>query len=321
MNATLKMPRVERIPLVQPNGVADEETGWFFGPLPTRRSLLGPLRAIRIGLQALLWTLIAMVVQSVLVLLPGQAKTKFSQIFWTGICVMLGMKIRVIGEPAHASGGRPIVYVSNHSSWIDIPVLGARLAANFVAKHEVGTWPIIGFVARLGRTVYVRRTRTSTGRERDEMRERLAGGDNLILFPEGTSSDGSRVLPFRSAFMSIAEQIVTPDGKTAIVQPISIVYDRLSWLPTGRASRPLFAWYGDMDIGSHFWRLAQHRGLRATVLLHAPLDPAHYANRKELTQVVWKICAEGAATLRQNRPATPIVPPTPAQAASTPVYA
>ena len=90
-----------------------------------------------------------------------------------------------------------------------------------------------------------------------------------MLFPEGTTSDGSRVLPFRSAFFALAEGARTPP----LIQPVSVVYDRLGGLPTGRASRPVFAWYGDMDIASHFWRFAQHRGLRVSVLLHAPLDP------------------------------------------------
>ena len=80
----------------------------------------------------------------------------------------------------------------------------------------------------------------------------------------------------------------------------------LGGLPAGRASRPVFAWYGDMDIASHFWRLAQHIGLRATVLLHAPLDPARFADRKALSQAVWQIVADGASTLRQNRPAQPL---------------
>jgi 1-acyl-sn-glycerol-3-phosphate acyltransferase len=138
------------------------------------------------------------------------------------------------------------------------------------------------------------------------MRARLGAGDCLILFPEGTTSDGSRVLPFRSAFLSIAELPVTKSGLPPIVQPISVVYDRLAGLPTGRAARPLFAWYGDMDIGSHFWRLAQHKGLRASVLLHQPLDPLKFDSRKALTAACWNMVADGASTLRQNRPAKPI---------------
>jgi 1-acyl-sn-glycerol-3-phosphate acyltransferase len=196
--------------------------------------------------------------------------------------------------------------VSNHSSWLDILVLGGRLEACFISKEEVAGWPLVNWIAKLGRTVYVRRRRTTIARERDDMRDRLAAGDNLILFPEGTTSDGSRVLPFRSAFLSVTELPATPDGKPPLVQPVSVVYDRLAYLPAGRATRPLFAWYGDMDIGSHFWRLAQHRGLRATVLLHAPLDPADFPSRKALSLATWTAVADGAAMLRQNRLPRPI---------------
>ena len=201
-----------------------------------------------------------------------------------------------------------MVFVSNHSSWLDIPVLGGRLEACFVAKDEVGT--LAGGPHH--RPAGPHRVTSAAGaarRPRSATRcaSRLAGGDNLILFPEGTTSDGSRVLPFRSAFFAIAEA-PTPDAPPPLIQPVSVVYDRLGGLPTGRATRPLFAWYGDMDMASHFWRLAQHRGLRATVLLHAPLDPAQFPDRKALAQAAWKAVADGAAALRQNRPAKPLAP-------------
>lgn len=321
MNAIPIRAKVPRIPFMQPH---DEEAdgAWFIGPIPTRRRLLRPLRAIRIGIQAVVWTALSLAVQSLLILVPGRAKAIFPRIFWSVMCGMLSMRIRVIGEPAdRAADGRPVVFVSNHSSWLDIPVLGARLEASFIAKQEIGKWPVVSLVAKLGRTLYVRRSRASTGRERDEMLARLQSGGNLILFPEGTSSDGSRVLPFRSAFLSVAELPVTADGRPPLVQPVSIVYDRLAGLPTGRASRPLFAWYGDMDLGSHFWRLAQHRGLRATILFHEPLDPAAFASRKELTRVVWQVAADGASTLRQNRKATPITAAAAPAEPASPVFA
>ena len=213
----------------------------------------------------------------------------------------------MIGKAARREAGRPIVYVSNHSSWIDVPVVGGVLDGCFVAKGDVAGWPIIGTIARLGRSVFVSRARSSTGKERDVMRAVLKAGDNLILFPEGTSSDGSRVLPFRSSFFALAEAKVGEGlADLPLIQPISVVYDRLGGLPAGRASRPIFAWYGDMDIASHFWRLTQHIGLRATVLLHTPMDPARFEDRKVLAQAVWQIVADGASTLRQNRPAHPL---------------
>lgn len=307
MQAVPRRLKAKRLPLLRrPSEPAEE--GWNALALPSNRQLVRRLRAIRRGLMIVLWTLVSLLIQSLMLVLPGRGKVVFARLYWSVMCRLLGMRVRVIGPRIghDQTSGRPIVYVSNHSSWLDILVLGGRLEACFISKAEVAGWPLIGWIAKLGRTVYVRRQRSSTGRERDEMTDRLAGGDNLILFPEGTSSDGSRVLPFRTAFLSIAELPVTEDKRTPLVQPVSLVYDRLGYLPAGRACRPLFAWYGDMDIGSHFWRLAQHRGLRATILLHAPLDPANFANRKALAQAAWTMVAEGAATLRQNRPARPL---------------
>ena len=314
----MRRPLLRR-PAGGPDDAAVTTAGW-----PHNRHVMRRVRAIRRGLLVLLWTLLAMPVQGLLLVLPGPAKATFARIYWAWVCRLLGVRVRVIGPRVRraAAQGRPIVYVCNHSSWVDVPVLGGRLNACFIAKQEVARWPLIAWVARLGRTVFVRRQRASTGRERDEMRARLAAGDNLFLFPEGTTSDGSRVLPFRSAFFSIAEQAVTADGKPPLVQPVSVVYDRLAYLPAGRATRPLFAWYGDMDIGSHFWRLAQYRGMRVTVLLHPPLDPADFPSRKALAQATWSAVATGAATLRQNRPARPIaVKAGAAEASDTPALA
>ncbi len=296
--------KAKRLPLSRKPAESGDE-GWSAFAGSGNRRLMRRLRAIRRGVVIVLWTLLAMPLQALLLLLPGQAKVVFARFYWAAMCRLLGLRVRVIGVQATAPD-RPVVFVSNHSSWVDVPVLGGRLNACFIAKEEVARWPVIGWVARLGRTVYVRRQRSSTARERDAMRQRLSEGDNLFLFPEGTTSDGSRVLPFRSAFFSIVEQTVTADGRPPLVQPVSVVYDRLAYLPTGRATRPLFAWYGDMDISSHFWRLAQHRGLRATILLHTPLDPAAYPSRKALALATWTAVAAGAATLRQNRPARPI---------------
>jgi 1-acyl-sn-glycerol-3-phosphate acyltransferase len=296
----------KRLPLLRRADQRVEEADWI-GLLPPGRNVLRGLRASRRLLLVLLCTAVAVPVQAILVLLPGSAKVRFARLYWRVVCRSIGLSVQVIGVAAQrTAGGRPIVYVSNHSSWLDILVLGGQLQGCFIAKRELTHWPLIATVARLGRSVFVRRHRGSMLHERDDMLARLVRGDNLILFPEGTSSDGSRVLPFRSAFLSIAELPVTADGKPPLVQPVSVVYDRLSGLPTGRANRPLFAWYGDMDIASHFWRLAQHCGLRVTVVLHATLDPRAFPSRKALTATLWEITASGAATLRQNRPAAPI---------------
>jgi 1-acyl-sn-glycerol-3-phosphate acyltransferase len=275
-------------------------------PAGVGRRMMRRARAVRRFLTIFLWTLVAVPAQAVCLLLPGRARVRFARLYRAVLCRMLGVRVRVIGRSAgnSAVAHRRVVYASNHSSWLDVAVLGGRLDACFIAKSEIARWPVVSLIARLGRTVFITRQRGAAGRERDAMRSRLADGDDLILFPEGTTSDGSRVLPFRSAFFAIVES--APGQPAPLIQPVSVVYDRLAGLPTGRASRPLFAWYGDMDIASHSWRLAQHRGLRATVLLHTALDPAAFPDRKALSAAVWRAVADGAATLRQNRPARPI---------------
>lgn len=296
----------------EPTSATDET--WPFG-VDHHHHLIRRVRAIRRGVMVLLWTTLSMLVQAPLMLVRGRAKVMFAQIYWAVFARLLGLNVRVIGQRA-ANTSRPVVYVANHSSWLDIPVLGGQLDGCFVAKSEVSRWPLVSTIARLGRTVYVSRHRGATVHERDSMRGRLNAGDNLILFPEGTTSDGSRVMPFRSTFFAIAEGPNPP-----LIQPVSVAYDRLSGLPTGRASRPLFAWYGDMDLASHYWRLAQHRGLRATILLHPPIDPVSFPNRKALSRAVWHVVADGAATLRQNRPPRPASDTMPMTGDATPAYA
>lgn len=260
------------------------------------RPVGGRLRAVRRIILAALWTLVACPVQLVLIRLPGRASVAFARFFLAVLCRVIGLKVQVVGRP---SRGASVLHVSNHSSWLDILVLGSVIEASFVSKAEVGQWPAVGLVARLGRTVFVSRRRTDTGKEAEEIQKRLAAGDSLILFPEGTSSDGTRVLPFRSSFLAVAR-----DAKQ--VQPVSLVYDRLGGLPACRRDRPLFSWYGDMDLATHFWRVARRSGARATVLLHEPADPAAFPDRKALAAAAGEVVAEGAALLRQNRPAEPL---------------
>jgi len=271
--------------------------GDAWGDIMEPRPLGGRFRAIRRIISAVIWTLIAIPIQCVLMLLPGQAKISFGCFYHRVLCWLIGLKVQVVGK---VSDKPATLFLPNHTSWLDILVLGSVLRASFVSKSEVGQWPVIRFVVKLGRIVFVGRRRSSTVlREAGTMRERLQAGDSLILFAEGTSNDGTRVLPFRSAFLAAAA-----DAKA--VQPVSLVYDRLGGLPACRRDRPLFAWYGDMDIASHFWRIARRSGARATVLLHEVADPASLPDRKILTAAVSDVVAAGAAQLRQNRPATPL---------------
>jgi 1-acyl-sn-glycerol-3-phosphate acyltransferase len=241
----------------------------------------------------LLWTLMAMPVQAVLLILPGRAKERFARRYWRGIAFILGLQVSVQGERARH---RPVLFVANHCSWLDVVVLGSVLPGCFVAKGAIAEWPFINWVAWLGRTVFVSRNRNSVGREQNELTNRLAAGDNIILFPEGTTSDGSRVLPFSSAFMALAYAPARP-----YVQPVTLVYDRLEGLPVRRRDRPAISWYGDMELASHYSIVGRHARLHATVVLDAPIPPGTFANRKALSATIEARLANNAAKLRQGR--------------------
>jgi 1-acyl-sn-glycerol-3-phosphate acyltransferase len=277
------------------------------GPIPARWVRAAGRGAVIVGL-----TLPGMLIQALCLALPGAPKRAFPRLYWRLFSRTIGLRVRVIGELATRDTKRPVIFVSNHSSWVDIPVVGGVLPAAFIAKQDVAGWPLVGTIARLGRTVFVSRKRGSTARERDEMRTRLDNGEHLILFPEGTSSDGSRVLPFRSSFFALADG----GDRRPLIQPVSVVCDQLNGLPAGRSARPAFAWYGDMDIASHFWRMTEYKEMRVTVLLHDPLDPATFPDRKSLTRAVWNTVADGAAMLRQNRDPRPLTVTTPGQASA-----
>jgi 1-acyl-sn-glycerol-3-phosphate acyltransferase len=234
-----------------------------------------------------------MPVQALLLKLPGRAKERFAMRYWRGVAAILGLQVTVHGALA---AQRPTVFVANHCSWLDIVALGSVLPGCFVAKGEIAGWPVIRTVARLGRTVFVSRQRGGVQRERDDLAGRLAAGDNIILFPEGTTSDGTRILPFASAFLALAQAPARPH-----IQLVTMVYDRLDGLPVRRRDRPEISWYGDMNLAGHFNRIGRRRRLHATVWLDDTLPPGAFPNRKALSAALERRLAGNAAALRQGR--------------------
>jgi 1-acyl-sn-glycerol-3-phosphate acyltransferase len=239
-------------------------------------------------------------------LLPLQASAVFLGLPWARAipryyhricCAIIGLKLEIRGAMA---GDGPVLFISNHTSYIDISVLGAVISGSFVAKAEVRNWPFFGTLARLQRTVFVERhAPRQAARQRDLIAGRLEGGDNLILFPEGTSNDGNRLLPFKSALFSVAQAEI--DGRPVTVQPISIAYTRLDGMPMGRNLRPLFAWYGDMELGYHLWRMLGLGALTVVVDFHAPVSIAEYGSRKALAEHCHKIVSRGLADALSGR--------------------
>jgi lyso-ornithine lipid O-acyltransferase len=260
----------------------------------------------------LAWTFALMPVQAVGLLLRRSWVARLPRFYHRRCCRILGLRVRQIGEPATA---RPVLFASNHVSYADITVLGSLIAGSFVAKSEMASWPLYGWLAKLQRSVFVDRQVRSTAQQRDAIAERLAAGDALILFPEGTSNDGNFVLPFKSALFSVVFNREQP----VAVQPVSLAYTQLDGLPIGRTMRPFFAWYGDMDLAPHLWRLIGLGTIEAVVEFHPPVAVADFPSRKALAEYCERQVAGGVSRIlagRETAPAavTPRTPPEPAAA-------
>jgi 1-acyl-sn-glycerol-3-phosphate acyltransferase len=229
---------------------------------------------------------------------------------------ILGFRVEAKGRQSERT---PTLFVSNHASYLDITVLGGLIKGSFIAKSEVASWPLFGLLARLQRTVFVERRAQRSAEQRDAVSRRLARGSDLILFPEGTSSDGNRVLPFKSALFGAAESLIA--GAPVLVQPVSITYTRLNGIPMGRHLRPYFAWYGDMEMASHLWALLGLGTVAVSVEFHPVVTRANFASRKALAEHCQSLVAEGVASALSGREPSvvvepkavpaPVLPPTP----------
>lgn len=217
--------------------------------------------------------------------------------FYHRLCARI-MDFKVVTRGRRLREG-PVLFVCNHISYIDITVLGAAIPGCFVAKSEVSGWPLFGLLAKLQRSVFIRRTRTEVARHGNELADRLAAGDNLILFPEGTSGDGTRVLPFRSGLLMAAE--TSTGGVPVKVQPVSIAYTRLNGIPLGRGLRPFFAWYGDMDLAPHLWTVASLGRLTVVVEFHPATTLPEAGSRKQLARYCHDRVVQGLARANAGR--------------------
>jgi lyso-ornithine lipid O-acyltransferase len=201
--------------------------------------------------------------------------------YYRFLCRLLRIKVRVNGAPVR---DRAVLFVSNHVSWIDIVVIGSVLPVAFVAKSEVRKWPLVGITALMQRTVFVdRRKRHQAADAVAQIVARLKDGTPVVLFAEGTSSDGNRVLPFRSALLGAVELAGAHMPEPLIIQPMAIAYTAQHGIPLGRQKRPLAGWYGDMDFVPHIKTLIERTALDAVVSYEAPVAADGTLTRKELT--------------------------------------
>ncbi len=241
------------------------------------------IRPLFVGGLFVVLTPLLVLVQRILAALHLPGHFVISQNYYRFLCALLRVNVGSTGVMAQ---DRPLLLVANHISWLDIIVLGALAPVVFVAKREVADWPLIGFTARAQRTIFVDRdARHRTAATNVEIAARLARGTPVVLFAEGTSSDGNRVLPFRSGLLGALKQALTQSGAAqVVVQPLSICYTRQQGLPMGRQHRPLVAWYGDLEFIPHLKEFIRRGAVDAVVGFGDPIACDAATDRKQLAR-------------------------------------
>lgn len=242
------------------------------------------IRTAYVTIVMVLIALLLLPFQFIGVLLNNRLQRIVPNLFHRAACAVIGVRIMQIGERTRES---PTLILSNHASWLDIIVLGAIAPVVFVAKSEVANWPVFGQLAKLQRTIFVERERRhKTGDAARAMGDRLLGGDAVVLFPEGTSSDGIRILPFRSALIGSVHHAIgdSTHHDSVTVQPVSLAYVRYGGVPVGRALRDKVAWYGDVDLIPHLLGVFSSGAVDVTVSWGEPIGYGMTANRKEIAR-------------------------------------
>ena len=217
----------------------------------------------------------------------------FPRLFHIGFLKILNIKVNLVGK-IHKD--KPGLLISNHASWLDIPILSSVTNISFIAKSEISKWPLFGFLAKLQNTVFVERRSIKAVKQKNEINDILLKGKRLVLFPEGTSSDGNRVLKFKSSLFSVVEH----STENYLIQAVTICYKGLNGLPMSRSERPFISWWGDMGLMNHLWNILKLNSVDILVIAHEPIEEVH--DRKVLAKIAWTQVSQGMGLALSGKP-------------------
>jgi 1-acyl-sn-glycerol-3-phosphate acyltransferase len=245
------------------------------------------------------YIVIALPIQWVIVKLDMKCWQYVPRGFHKLSCILLGLRVRTIGTP---SEGRPTLMVSNHIAWTDILAIGSQAPVTFVAKREVGDWPIVKQLAYLQRTIYADRNRRSeTGRTAQAMGKHIADGHSVVLFAEGQSDIGTHVLPFRSALVGAAQMAIAGAGaKDVVLQPVTIAYTKLQGLPVSRNERSLLSWAKSNSLGQNLREIFGGSIKDITVAFGAPMPLNSNTDRKVVTKAAEDVVRANLVALNRG---------------------
>jgi 1-acyl-sn-glycerol-3-phosphate acyltransferase len=247
--------------------------------------LIARLRIAFEGIVILFASILLMPWQLLALRFDWKLRRRLPRVWHRIVCYCLGIRIRVHGR---IETHRPLMLCANHSSWMDIMVLSAVADVAFIAKIEVRDWPIFGTLAKLQKSVFVvREEKRKTGHQANEIAARMADGEIVVLFPEGTTSDGNRLLDVKSSLLGAAAMAVpaSPTG-IVIVQPVAVAYTGVHGLPMGRYHRPLTSWPGDVEILPHLKDVLRYGAFEVDVCFGEAVEYGPDTNRKQASATI-----------------------------------
>ena len=203
--------------------------------------------------------------------------------FYHKICLRIfGIKIKTFGK---VSINFPILLISNHASYLDIIILGSLFKTSFIAKKEISKWPLLGILAKLQNTIFIDRRVSSLKNQENQIIKHLNEKKNLVIFPEGTSSDGNRVLPFKSSLFNIFEKNL---NSKILVQTITIVYKKINGIPMNRIERKNITWHSNMDLIPNIFNVLKKLSIEVEIIFNDEFLPSKEYDRKKLALHCWE---------------------------------
>jgi 1-acyl-sn-glycerol-3-phosphate acyltransferase len=256
-------------------------------------SFVHTIRAVFSAFCLVIWILLMLPVFYTFKYLFASHLDIFYKVFHNFCCYLFAMKVSTEGE---MSVLKPTLFLSNHISYLDVFALSSKLPGYFIAKSEVAGWPVLGALAKIQNTLFFERKGNKIRAQLSIMTHHFDEQKNLILFPEGTSTEGEHVEPFKSSLLQSVEQAVA----TVTIQPITIAYTHYQNKPMSRGIRDQYAWYATMPFGSHYFNALGLNKSSVKIIFHPTIELTDFDTRKECALYCWQQVSDGLSNANKT---------------------
>lgn len=248
-------------------------------------NMIGNLRALLRIIIMLFGTLLLITIQFIYILprlLTGtlpENQSPIVQLWYRFMLSVMSIKVDIIHKKNLSK--QQVFFLANHSSYIDILVLGAYFNCFFVAKSDIAGWPIFGFLSKIGGTLFITRERRFVKEQLQLLKTHIIAKQNLLVFPEGTTTNGREIIRFKSSLLNCAYTV----DKPPVIQPLTIAYTHLNGAPiSDQKTVDQIAWYGNMDMPSHLMPLLKQKSITVRVSVEKMLHASDFETPKDLVQ-------------------------------------